>query len=81
MLSLVPLLLKSRYVIAAIGVIAVLAGLYFFGYNNGVLKARGACEVEKTNAINTNIEIRKKQDRVITLDDVALANSLRRGTF
>lgn len=74
-------LLKNRYIVAGVGVIAALVGLYFFGYNNGVLKARGACEVEKINAINTNIGIREDQGRIISLDDAALADSMRRGVF
>ena len=74
-------LLRNRYIFAVIGAVAALVSLYFFGYNNGVLKARGACEVEKVNAINNNINIREEQDRVITFDDAALADSMRRGSF
>lgn len=81
MLSIIPFMLKYRYAIVGLVVLAFLLGIYMFGYSKGSAKERGICEMEKSNAIERNIDIREMQDRVVNLDDNALANSLRRGEF
>lgn len=61
--------------------IALVIGVFFYAYKLGRDKERALCELQKTIAIDENIEIRKKQDKILRPNDAAYIDSLQSGTF
>lgn len=75
--------IKNPYVIliAAVAVIGAFSGYTAWVYNKGVQSERMACNNEKEETINENIEIRKEQDAVVRPDDAAYVDILLRGAL
>ena len=67
--------------IIVLAILSAIGGVYFKGYANGSEKQKNLCNVAKTEAINENLQIKEKQERVIRPSDATLIDSLRRETF
>lgn len=75
------MLIKHWKLIAALlGVLGIAGGFWYYGcvkFKEGYNKGIGECEAQKQEAINENINTRKKQDGVIRLGDNSLYDSMR----
>jgi Na+-translocating ferredoxin:NAD+ oxidoreductase RnfG subunit len=77
----IGLLLKNPYVLlfGVLAIVGVVGGYTAFIYQKGKSTAQAACEAQKSEAINENIKIKKKQDSIPRPDTVDYIKRLRDG--
>lgn len=85
MMALLSFVLKYKRfmfpVLMALIIAGTVYGVYLRGHANGYSKGIGECNSQKLETINENIDIRKKQDRVVPIDGKpALLSGLRNDT-
>ena len=72
MIWLLSFMKKYKYIIfpvlMALGIVAMVYGVYSMGHANGYSKGIGECNSEKQETINENIDTRKRQDKVVPID-------------